>query len=79
MLTKVGPRRHGLGRAGQELQRCLRLWAAAGRLHHLQVRHGRGHGGYSGQHRARDECAGAVCGRRAALLGSEELFGQVGG
>lgn len=79
MLTNAGTRRHRLGRPGPELQRRLRLGPVAGRLHHLQVRHGRGYGRHAGQHRARDQRASAVCGRRAALLGSEELFGQVGG
>ncbi len=68
-----------LGSSGPELQRCLWLRPVVGRLHHLKVRHRRGHGRHARQHRARDERARLVCRRRTALLGSEELLGQVGG
>jgi hypothetical protein len=81
MLTcylAAGARWHRLGCPGQELQRRVWIRPVLGRLHHLQVRHGRGHGRHASQYRARDECACLVCGRRTALLGSEELLGQVG-
>lgn len=68
LTTWPGPRGNRLRRAGPQLQRRVRQHAVSGRLHHLQVRHRGRHGGHASQPRARDQRAGAVRGRGAALL-----------